>query len=493
MHPGLALAAAAPLVSACVLLARRTDAARAAGVSTVMAVVLAVWLFPVPGREWTEMAGSLGPVLLEVLVIILGGVLLSEVLARSGAQDTIARWIERITTSTGRGVILVVLGVTPFAESVTGFGLGVIVAIPILLHLGLSRARAAATSLLGLVLVPWGSLAPGTLVAAELGGVDLVALGTWSAIFTLPVLVIMGTAALCVAVGRRQAVRHLPELALVVAVMWGVLLLANITGAVSVAGVLAGVSAAATVIIVSRVRHRASVRLGPDVRRALTPYAFLIVALLLASVVVRLLDLAGLAALVASPALWLLLSCAVATRVVGTGSDAPRTVLAAATGRWRPVAVTTVLFLVLGGVLTASGMSAYLAGYLAQVGSLYLAFIPFVGALGGYITGSNTGSSAMFAASATSAADALGASGVAVLGAQNVASSAALMAAPSKILLAWTLAAPVTVVPDHLAGAEEEPTEGPDDGGGARVTRTVLPIVLTTATVLGLVLLVAQG
>lgn len=44
MDVGLALAAAAPILTACVLLARREGAPHAAVASTIVAVALAVWL-----------------------------------------------------------------------------------------------------------------------------------------------------------------------------------------------------------------------------------------------------------------------------------------------------------------------------------------------------------------------------------------------------------------------------------------------------------------
>src|SRR5699024_8805885 len=144
----------------------------------------------------------------EIGGILLGGVLLSELMDRSGAQQRIAQWISESCSDPGRAVILVVLGVTPFIESVTGFGIGVVVAIPLLRHLGLSPFQAATVGLMGLVLVPWGALVPGILVAAELGDVGYGALGVYSAWLTLPVLLVMGGVSLALVVGARGALRR---------------------------------------------------------------------------------------------------------------------------------------------------------------------------------------------------------------------------------------------------------------------------------------------
>src|SRR5699024_11405790 len=44
-------------------------------------------------------------------------------------------------------IVLIAYGVTPFMESVTGFGLGVVITAPLLIHLGLTPARAVTTEI----------------------------------------------------------------------------------------------------------------------------------------------------------------------------------------------------------------------------------------------------------------------------------------------------------------------------------------------------------
>lgn len=55
---------------------------------------------------------------------------------RAGAGDRLASWVLTVTGDEGRRVLLVVLGLTPFVESVTGFGVGAIVAYPLLCRTG---------------------------------------------------------------------------------------------------------------------------------------------------------------------------------------------------------------------------------------------------------------------------------------------------------------------------------------------------------------------
>lgn len=57
-----------------------------------------------------------------------------------------------------------------FVESASGFGLGAVAAVSVLQARGIASARLAALALLSLALVPWGALAIGTTIAAELTG-----------------------------------------------------------------------------------------------------------------------------------------------------------------------------------------------------------------------------------------------------------------------------------------------------------------------------------
>ncbi len=477
--------AAIPLVVACVLLGFGVGAVRAALASVVCAALVAVFAFPVPAARAWSTAGSLGPITVEVLVILLGGVVLSEFLSESWVQRQLAGWVQQCCADSGRAVLLIVLGITPFAESVTGFGIGVVVAVPLLRHIGLPATKSAVLGLLGLVIVPWGALAPGTLIAAQLGGVGFDELGVRSAALSGPVFVLIGAAALIVACGWRRAVGYLPDLAVVAGALWAAVWGANLLLGTPLAGVIGGLTGVVTALGLSRLRDRVSLRVDAATWWALRPYALLVTGLLVSSVAVRAVGAHGVWELAASPATWLVLTCLATPLLVGLRGPRLRAATRTAVGRWRPIAGATALFLILGGVLTATGMSAALAEAASRLGPAYLLLVPAVGGLGGFIAGSNTGANAMFAASQAQAAHALGAATTQVLATQNVAASLLTMAAPPRVALAATLAGTeksVTAQP-HAAGAEF-PTEEPVRSG--TVMRTVLAADLVVLAVLGI-------
>lgn len=435
-----AVLAAAPLAAACILLAIGFSTVRAALIALVTAVAIAALAFPVPAAQLWSTAGSLGPTTFEVLVILLGGVVLSDMLAASGAQQQLATWVRQCCGDPGRAVLLIVLGITPFAEAVTGFGIGVVVAVPLLRNIGTSARESAVLGVLGLVFVPWGALGPGSLIAAELGGVGFDELGVRSAALSGVVFGLVGAAALVVAIGWRGLLRRSPDLLFVAGFLWASVWLANLVFGTSLAGVLSGLGTIGAALALSRLRDRVSLRVDASTRKALRPYGLLLIGLLASSTAVRGLSAGGPWQLLASPATWLVLTCLGTPLLVDLRGTALRRAVGTGLRRWRPIAAATGLFLVLGGVLTATGMSAALAEAASRLGPGYLALVPFVGGLGGFIAGSNTGANAMFAASQAQAAHALGVSGLHVLAAQNVSASVLTMASPPRVALAVSLA-----------------------------------------------------
>ncbi|HEX6988707.1 MAG TPA: L-lactate permease, partial [Bacillota bacterium] len=156
------LLASLPPLTAGALLLRRTAPAWA-GLGALAAAVVVLPAFDVAVTDLVGPALSIGPVALEVLGIMYGGLLLFEVLRSGGLHQTLGRWVTSLAPDRPLQVLLVALGVAPFMESVTGFGVGLIMAAPILREMGLSSRQATVVAMLGIVSVPWGALGPGTL------------------------------------------------------------------------------------------------------------------------------------------------------------------------------------------------------------------------------------------------------------------------------------------------------------------------------------------
>jgi len=105
----------------------------------------------------------------------------------------------------------------------------------------------------------------------------------------------------------------------------------------------------------------------------------------------------------------------------------------------------------MGTLLANSGMSAALAAAASRLGSAYPAVAPWVGGLGGFVTGSNTGASAMFAASQAQTAQAIGYPMLTMVALQNVSASLTTMAAIPKVVLASSVAQDTAPPAPHTA------------------------------------------
>ena len=190
------------------------------------------------------------------------------------------------------------------------------------------------------------------------------------------------------------------------------------------------------------------------------PYLFLVVGLLTTKILLVILPttLNTLLEVISSPALWLLIASGTVPIFQNLGKNQTKELTATSLSQWRPIATTTVLFLALGVILAASGMSEALASTGAQAGPIYPAIAPWIGALGGFLTGSNTGASAMFAASQAQAAKAIGYPVLTLVALHNVGASLAIMAAVPKVIMSIRLVedavrGSTNVQPDPIAPA----------------------------------------
>jgi lactate permease len=101
-----------------------------------------------------------------------------------------------------------------------------------------------------------------------------------------------------------------------------------------------------------------------------------------------------------------------------------------------------ILFLVgMALVMSDSGMTFVLAqGMSRVVGQAFPFIAPFVGAIGAFMTGSNTNSNVLFARLQQSTAETLGVSALIILGAQNVGGAIGSMFAPAKVVVGCSTA-----------------------------------------------------
>ena len=109
--------------------------------------------------------------ILELLVglVIFPGILSVEGPNRGGSPRALVRAIETLNLEPARKVILIAVGIGVMMESLTGYGVSMFVTVPLLLK-EVSRGRAIYLALIGMSLMSWGALSLTALVGAELAG-----------------------------------------------------------------------------------------------------------------------------------------------------------------------------------------------------------------------------------------------------------------------------------------------------------------------------------
>jgi lactate permease len=327
----------------------------------------------------------------------------------------------------------VVVGVAPFFESVTGFGVAVVISAPILLAAGFTPLRAAVLASWGQCAVPWGALGVGTVIGAHLAGMGFGMLSDASAFLSLPLFPVYGVAAVALS-GGWAGVRRRGAEAMVLGLVAGAgTLLTSLCLIPELSGAVGGL--AATVVFLARRRHQLTGVPG----RSLLPYAFLL-ALLAAANGIRALRslLERLGPVFDGPGLPLLLSGVFAALLLGLGRDEVGVATRRTATQWLPTAGAVLTFVLAGEVVAGSGAAGLLAGGAEALGIFFPAVSPVLAALGGALTGSNAASNALFMPLQVEAARGLGISTVLTAAVQNVAGSHASMLAPQRLVLAAT-------------------------------------------------------
>lgn len=430
------LVAGAPFLVAGVALLWLRRSAVWAGVATLLTALAGAVLWPSLGSSGLPVAfvASLGTTG-RVLYVLFGGLLLYNVLSAGGAVDAVSRFLGRLEPEREALALGVVVGVAPFFESVTGFGVAVVISAPILLAAGFSPLKAAVLSSWGQCAVPWGALGVGTVIGADLSGMSFGQLSDASAWLNLPLFPIYGLCAVVLAGGWHGLRRRGFEAALLGLVAGLGTLGTSLYLVPELSGAVGGLAATAAFLALRR-RRLAVVR--PPIR-ALLPYGFLLALLALANGIEPAAGaLERLGTAFTGPGLPLLISGAFAAVLLRLGTDAAVSAARKTFRQWLPTAAAVLTFVLAGQVVAQSGAAAMLASGAVAFGGFYPVAAPAVGALGGVLTGSNAASNALFMPLQIEAARGLNVSETLTAAVQNVSGSHASLLAPQRVILAAT-------------------------------------------------------
>lgn len=393
-----------------------------------MASVGRLWLREVPAGAWLAW---------QVIAIIAAGMFFHRcTLARHAAGGGETHSV------TPRRLWSVCFLLAPFAEAVTGFGVGYIIALAALRRLGLGGVPMLVLGLYSQSLVPWGALATGTTVGATLAGLTPSALGLGSALLQGPIHVFY---LLLYWRFARQAGVPVPALQKLDDAAWTALLLALIWLANRHTDVeIAGAAPLAALLALRFWRDERPSLAG--LRAALhrnAPYVALTVALCATRLVPPLRDLLrplwalkpydnqpAFAPLYA-PGFWLI-SIGLVVLFIARASIG-RTVADTARGAWRSCTVT-LAFVVMAELYVGSGMAQQIAEALrSAAGRAAVLSVPLFAGVGGFLTGGGSAGNAMLMPMVTALARAVAVDPAWIAAVQNSVCTNLTMLSPIRV------------------------------------------------------------
>ena len=483
------------------MLGLRWGAVQASLAGYLAALVLAVFSFG-SGLELLAFA-HLKALLssLDVLLIIWAAFLFYRVTDEANAVTQIGEALPHLTADRGMQSLVIGWGFASFLQGVGGFGVPVAVVAPLLVGLGFPPISAIIIPSIGSGwAVTFGSL--GSSFQALLATTGLI-----SSDLAFPVAIFLGAAALItglmvmhVTEGWRGVVRLAVPALLLGAVMGFVQLVVAVKGPWNTAafvGSMAGLLASFFLARFYRGEQTQNGKLdGKVLAVALSGYAILVIITLLVQMIPAVKHLlGGLVVQVEIPELItslgyvtqaaaskpisllnhagavLLYASILAYLVYGLAGrynkGSVRSIIKGTVKRVQAPSISITLMVCMAVVMEAAGMTDALAHGLAQVAGMFFPLIaPWIGALGAFMTGSNTNSNVVFSLLQLRTAQLLGYPAAVILADQTAGAGLASVAAPAKVVVGTSTA--------DLAGREGE------------VMRKMLPYVIVLILLISL-------
>jgi len=240
----IAISAFSPILCCAIaILVFRKSAATSALIGILVAAIVIVFSsnFAI-NTVSMQTAGMTALILtLSAALVIIPGLYLNAVLQAQGVIDHLAVRVASLSIAREDKALLLLLGVLPAIEALTGFGVSLFLGVPIFFRL-FAPPHAYRLSLLGMNIMPWGTLSLATIVGASLSGNSIPALGTMTALTSTLVFPSIGLMALIIIGQKAMLKQHGP-----IAIMLGITLSLSLycfnrIGVTETAGIMAGIT-----------------------------------------------------------------------------------------------------------------------------------------------------------------------------------------------------------------------------------------------------------
>ncbi|MGE7113907.1 L-lactate permease [Lysinibacillus sp. NPDC047702] len=387
-----------------------------------------------------------------VAYILFFGIFLFHLMEKAGAIQKIASFISTSTNDRVYQVLILAFGLSPLIEAVSGFGLAIIVIAPILIALGFHPLQSALIALISLCIIPWGTLAMGTIIGATLADIPLALLGIVSALMCIPIYIYFSFLVVFIGAGK-QAVKEKFLSIFFIGLLLGVsVFICNLYGSVELAGIFGSLAViAASFWMMKRNNKKPFVETPKELIKNLSPYLLLIILLFISRMILPLKSFLSAWTITSptynyqfsplyAPGFFLIIVCIYSIAIFHINRIAILDSINLTIKKCSPVILTTFLYIVVSEMMSQSGMINVLSVAAAQAFGYYFVLLtPVIGAIGGFLTGSNTASNTMFIRLQTATAQQIGISPLLAASAQNVSSSLMTMVNPSRVALSCSV------------------------------------------------------
>ncbi|MDF1514144.1 MAG: L-lactate permease, partial [Anaerolineae bacterium] len=424
---------------------------------------------------WSQVSGIFRAI--NVLYIIWGALLFFRVTEADGTLHATSSILQRLTPSRELQVLLLAWGFTGFLQGVGGFGVPVAVVAPILVTMGFLPLQAVVMASLGHAwAISFGSLGASYEALISATGLSGNEIGPWMAIFLGLVCYMVGGAVLFISGGKsmlRQGIWKLLSMATVMSlVQYGAsrIGLANIAAMLgALAGIITGSAWA-----VSQLKAQKKAALDPDQTAMnmtkndwsqLIPYGILLVIIFAVNFILPLKSLLNLIQLqVTLPALELpnqlivptaktkgisifghagalliyagLMSLFLAYIRGALADDSMKKIKQGVLRSGFKSSLGILAMMAMATTMQTAGMVSLLSSSMASISGLFYPLVsPFIGALGAFMTGSNTNSNVLFGAFQQAVAKSLDLHVPLILAIHNAGAAVGSVFAPAKIIV----------------------------------------------------------
>ena len=305
--------------------------------------------------------------------------------------------------------------------------------------------------------LPWGALSTGTVIGANLTGISIHSLGAGTALLSIIVFLYFTLITVFIVGGWIEVRRKWFEIICVSGSLFSAVWFFSQYVSVELAGVFASLVTLFVEWLWILIAEKKTINSRSDEQaisllQALSPYLLLTSLLFLSRLVPPINDwltshltieiekYSFQLPLLYSPGFFLLLTSIFVIVRFQMKCDTIQKTLVKTWKQWLPVNISMFGFVAMAQVMMYSGMTQLLAETSAdKLGTTFIVLSPLIGAMGGFLTGSNTGSNAMFMKLQVQTAQLLNLSPELIANSQNASAGHITMASPSRVLLSATI------------------------------------------------------